>query len=93
MHRTLIDCDMLALHLGAPDWRVFDCRFDLGKPELGGAQYWQGHIPGALYAHLDRDLSARVTPTSGRHPLPAPGDARGALRELGNHCQDPGCRL
>jgi thiosulfate/3-mercaptopyruvate sulfurtransferase len=72
MHRTLIDCDTLAKHLGAPDWRVFDCRFDLGKPELGGAQYWQGHVPGAIYAHLDRDLSAPVTPSSGRHPLPDP---------------------
>ncbi len=72
MHRTLIDCDTLAKHLGAPDWRIFDCRFDLGKPDLGGTQYWQGHIPGAIYAHLDRDLSAPVTPGSGRHPLPAP---------------------
>lgn len=72
MHRTLINADTLARHLGAPDWRIVDCRFDLAKPDLGGAQYWQGHIPGALYAHLDRDLSAPVTPTSGRHPLPAP---------------------
>ncbi len=72
MHRTLIDCETLAKHLGTPDWRIFDCRFELGKPAWGGTQYWQGHIPGAVYAHLDRDLSAPITATSGRHPLPAP---------------------
>lgn len=72
MHRTLIDCDTLARHLGSPNWRVFDCRFELGKPDWGGTQYWLGHIPGAHYVHLDRDLSSAITPASGRHPLPAP---------------------
>jgi thiosulfate/3-mercaptopyruvate sulfurtransferase len=55
-----------------PGWRVFDCRHDLGKPELGAVQYREGHIPGALFAHLDRDLSAPKTGRNGRHPLPAP---------------------
>ncbi|MCS6947431.1 MAG: sulfurtransferase [Steroidobacteraceae bacterium] len=72
MYTTLIDCESLLAHLGRRDWLVIDCRFDLARPHWGGAAYWQGHIPGALYAHLDRDLSAPVTPTSGRHPLPAP---------------------
>ena len=37
---------------------VFDCSFDLADPRAGHAQYRSGHIPGAVYAHLDSDLSA-----------------------------------
>jgi thiosulfate/3-mercaptopyruvate sulfurtransferase len=53
-------------------WRVFDCRHDLAKPDLGGEQYREAHIPGALFASLDRDLSAPKTGKNGRHPLPDP---------------------
>ena len=51
-------------------WRLFDCRHDLAKPDWGQSQYREAHIPGALFAHLDRDLSAPKTGTNGRHPLP-----------------------
>jgi thiosulfate/3-mercaptopyruvate sulfurtransferase len=71
MFRTLIDADQLRPLLGSPECRVIDCRFDLGKPSWGGVQYWLEHIPGAIYAHLDRDLSSPITRSSGRHPLPA----------------------
>jgi thiosulfate/3-mercaptopyruvate sulfurtransferase len=64
---TLASTEELARH---PEWRVFDCRHDLGKPELGSEQYRKGHVPGALFAHLDRDLSAPKTGKNGRHPLP-----------------------
>ncbi len=67
---TLVDTATLAAHLADPDWRVVDCRFDLGNPEAGALAYARGHIPGAVYAHLDRDLSGPRTPWSGRHPLP-----------------------
>ena len=40
-----VSTDELARH---PQWRVFDCRFDLGKPALGESQYAGAHIPGAL---------------------------------------------
>ena len=49
---------------------VVDCRFDLKDTEAGFAAYLDAHIPGAVYAHLDDDLSSLVTDTSGRHPLP-----------------------
>ena len=49
-----------------------DCRFDLQKPEWGRAAWGESHIPGALYAHLDQDLSGARGPGSGRHPLPQP---------------------
>lgn len=69
-HTTLVSTADLAAHLGK--WRVFDCRHDLMKPELGGEQYREAHIPGALFASLDRDLSAPKSGRNGRHPLPEP---------------------
>ena len=71
-HTTLVSAQELAAHLNDPDWRIIDCRFDLAHPEAGEAAYHEGHIPNALYAHLDRDLSGPVSETSGRHPLPDP---------------------
>ena len=50
---------------------IFDCRFDLANPEWGFNDYLTGHIPNAIYANLDNDLSAPINPTTGRHPLPA----------------------
>ena len=66
---TLVSTEELAAH---PEWRIFDCRHDLANPELGAQQHGEGHIPGALLAHLDRDLSAPKTGGNGRHPLPEP---------------------
>ena len=49
-----------------------DCRFDLVDPLAGRKSYLEGHIPGALYVDLDRDLSGTKTGKNGRHPLPTP---------------------
>ena len=49
---------------------TFDCRFDLKDTQAGFNAYLESHIPGAVYAHLDDDLSSAITSTSGRHPLP-----------------------
>lgn len=49
---------------------VVDCRFVLSDPGSGYREYLKAHIPGAVYAHLDDDLSSPVTSMSGRHPLP-----------------------
>lgn len=70
--RTLISPAELAAHLGRPDWVVIDCRYSLADPAAGEAAYARGHLPGARYAHLDRDLSAPPGPHTGRHPLPDP---------------------
>jgi thiosulfate/3-mercaptopyruvate sulfurtransferase len=75
VYSTLIEPEELAAPLarsaGAEsDWAVVDCRFDLARPDWGAAAYAAGHVPGALYAHLDRDLSGPITAASGRHPLP-----------------------
>lgn len=72
MYTTLITAADLAPHTADPNWLIVDCRFDLAKPDSGEQAYRQGHIPGAVYAHLDRDLSSPITAESGRHPLPEP---------------------
>jgi len=66
----IISAEDLHSNLDDPDLRILDCRFELMRPEAGQASYLQAHIPGAIYADLDRDLSAPVTADSGRHPLP-----------------------
>ena len=71
------------LEKNLPHLRVFDCRHDLAKPELGEQQYKEGHIPSALFASLDRDLSARKTGKNGRHPLPEPGQFEKWLEKTG----------
>ncbi|POM15904.1 Putative thiosulfate sulfurtransferase SseB [Burkholderia cepacia] len=70
-YTTLISAANLAERLAAAPGSVvlFDCRFDLADPAAGEAAYAAGHIPGAQYLHLDRDLSGRKTGTNGRHPL------------------------
>ncbi len=72
MYRTLVDTATLAGSLDDPAWVVVDCRFTLTDPQAGGRAYAAGHIAGARYAHLDRDLSAARSAGSGRHPLPDP---------------------
>lgn len=72
-YTTLISTQDLAARLEAPDWRLLDCRFNLADTAQGEQAYAEGHIPGALYAHLDRDLSGPIVPgETGRHPLPDP---------------------
>jgi thiosulfate/3-mercaptopyruvate sulfurtransferase len=69
---TLVSTEDLAQHLHDPNWIVLDCRFTLTDPEGGRQAYLKNHIPGARYVHLDEDLSASISDSSGRHPLPDP---------------------
>jgi thiosulfate/3-mercaptopyruvate sulfurtransferase len=80
---VLVTSEELAQH---PEWRTFDCRHDLANPQLGEQQYLEAHIPGALFAHLDRDLSAPKTGGNGRHPLP---EARAFLSWMGKQGLKP----
>jgi len=80
---TLIDVATLAPLLDADELALFDCRSELGNPAWGESEYAQGHIPGALYLHLDRDLSGPITASSGRHPLPDPATFARTLAALG----------
>ncbi len=59
-YTTLISAPQLqALQASGAPLMVFDCSFELMQPEAGAAQYRAAHIPGAVYANLDTDLSAR----------------------------------
>lgn len=83
MYRTLISPEALAEHLSDPRWRVIDCRFDLADSAAGYRAWQELHIPGAVYAHLERDLSGPVTSDSGRHPLPAADELAKRVSEWG----------
>jgi len=66
----LISAADLAAQLGDPNLLVVDCRFELADPARGAREHGRGHIPGAVHADLDRDLSDLSKPGLGRHPLP-----------------------
>jgi len=83
LRTPLISTDELAGRLSEPDWFVADCRFELGKPEAGREAWRAGHVPGATHVDLERDLSAPVTPASGRHPLPSVAAFAETLGRLG----------
>jgi len=71
-YSTLVSARTLGDHQADPDWIVFDVRHDLSDVSAGEAAYLAGHIPGARFLHLDRDLSTSPTGRNGRHPLPSP---------------------
>jgi thiosulfate/3-mercaptopyruvate sulfurtransferase len=80
---TTIDVASLKALIGVAGIAILDCRFDLAAPEAGRQAYLRQHIRDARYADLNRDLSGPVSPSSGRHPLPAPDLIAARLGELG----------
>lgn len=71
MDNPLISVPELNDLLGKPELLLFDCRHDLFNTDAGEQAHKAGHIPGAHFLHLDRDLSGEIVPgTTGRHPLP-----------------------
>jgi thiosulfate/3-mercaptopyruvate sulfurtransferase len=79
----LITAERLLADIKVPKLRILDCRFVLSEPEAGREAYLAGHIPGSVYADLDKDLAAPVSPGSGRHPLPVPAAFAQMLGRLG----------
>ncbi|WP_431805969.1 sulfurtransferase [Microbacterium paraoxydans] len=67
---------------GAPV-RVIDVRWRLDRPEAGHSDYLTGHIPGAVFAALDTELSTHGEPDEGRHPLPSTATLQAAARRWG----------
>ncbi|KPA97453.1 sulfurtransferase [Pseudomonas asplenii] len=69
----LISPQQLAERQARPGLVILDCRFALEDPDYGQRSYAEGHIEGAHFADLERDLSGPVTRgVTGRHPLPEP---------------------
>jgi len=81
-YTTLISTDTLAARAGE-GWVIVDCRFDLQNPQSGQAEYDRAHIPGAVYASLDTDLSGPRTGSNGRHPLPSDQEMAATFGRLG----------
>ena len=81
-HRPLATASWLRERLGEPLLRIVDCRYKLGEPGAGERLYLEGHIPGAAYLDLDRDL-AGPPGDRGRHPLPEPDAFEAAVRTAG----------
>ncbi|MBC7514139.1 MAG: sulfurtransferase [Herminiimonas sp.] len=84
---TLISAAALAPHVGDPQWVILDCRHDLANPDAGQTAYATGHLPGAHFASVDRDLSDKTPAPDGkfrgRHPLPTRTAFIATLRALG----------
>lgn len=83
-YKTFITAEELAAGIGNTKWLVVDCRFDLGNTAWGEVEYQNGHIPGAIYAHLNRDLCGPIIAgKTGRHPLPAREDIVATFSRFG----------
>ncbi len=83
-HTALIDAESLRAMLasGAP-LVIVDAGFDLADPASGETAHGAAHLPGAPYAHLERDLSSVPTGRNGRHPLPLRADFAATAGRLG----------
>ena len=80
---TLVSSAELTERLGRDTLVIVDCRFMLDDVEWGAREYATRHIPGAVYAHLDRDLSGAKTGVNGRHPLPPTDELIETFSRLG----------
>ncbi|MGG6294041.1 sulfurtransferase [Leptolyngbya sp. AN02str] len=83
LHSPILSIDELRGYLGHPGVAIADCRFSLADPALGYQKYHAGHIPGAVYFDLNRDLSSPVEVHGGRHPLPDPHELAKKLAAAG----------
>ena len=61
--QTLVSAEQVADRLGDPRLLVFDCRYELARPDAGREAYLRGHLPGAIHADLHHDLAGPTTPT------------------------------
>jgi thiosulfate/3-mercaptopyruvate sulfurtransferase len=68
--------------VAAVRYRFVDCRWELGDSERGRELYLAGHVPGAAFLDVDRDLSAPAG-ARGRHPLPSADDFAAAASRAG----------
>ncbi|GHF62034.1 thiosulfate/3-mercaptopyruvate sulfurtransferase [Deinococcus metalli] len=81
----LTSAEWLRDHVNDANVRVLDCRYALSDPLVGRIAYLSGHIPGAVYADLETDLSGPLQEggAGGRHPLPDPATLAEWLGSVG----------
>jgi thiosulfate/3-mercaptopyruvate sulfurtransferase len=87
MYTTLISASDLAAHIDNPDWVLVDCRHDLVNLAFGREAYAAGHLPGAVFADMETELSGPKRFDDGvfrgRHPLPSKEALAETLRRWG----------
>ncbi|NHZ97636.1 sulfurtransferase [Massilia sp. CCM 8734] len=87
MYTTLISAADLAGHIDNPAWVMVDCRHDLMNLSAGREAYAAGHLPHALFADIETELSGARRGADGvfrgRHPLPVRADLVATLRSWG----------
>ena len=82
--QTLISIKDLKENLSNPNFAIIDCRFDLNDLEAGRRAYQESHIPGAIFADLEEDLSGPIVPgKTSRHPFPDPDEFSATLSKWG----------
>ncbi len=79
---VLADAARVARMMGTPELVLLDVRWALGDPH-GHRHHLAGHLPGAVFVDLDRELAAPPSPTLGRHPLPEVADLQASARRWG----------
>jgi thiosulfate/3-mercaptopyruvate sulfurtransferase len=79
----LVTVEQLRKHLNDAQWCVVDVRHDLFDTTAGIRAYREGHIPGAVFANIDTQLSGTKTGLNGRHPLPRRADLIDTFRDWG----------
>ncbi|WP_174733946.1 sulfurtransferase [Mesobacillus harenae] len=81
--KNIVTVEWLKDNLDQPSIRIADCRFELGRPAAGKNAFTEGHIPGSVYFHLEKDLSGPVQEHGGRHPLPNLNNFKDLLEKSG----------
>lgn len=79
----IVSVQWLLEQLNNPSIVIVDCRFQLIDPDWGYRQYIAGHIPGAYFLDLNKDLSLPIERHGGRHPLPHLDILAEKLSEIG----------
>jgi thiosulfate/3-mercaptopyruvate sulfurtransferase len=83
-YKTIIACEKALQQLDHPDWIFVDCRATIADPDYGTRVFREAHLPRAVYASLDDDLSGPIVPgCTGRHPLPSKEDLVALIGRLG----------
>jgi thiosulfate/3-mercaptopyruvate sulfurtransferase len=78
----LVDVAWLAAHASDRHVRVIDVRWYLGAKK-GVDEHAKGHIPGAVFLDLDRDLCADIAAGPGRHPIPSADKLTATMQRAG----------
>ena len=82
-NNQLLQAQELYEHLQDDSWCTIDCRSELSDPAAGKRDYDAAHIPAAVFADLNEDLSAPLGKFTGRHPLPDVANITATIGRLG----------